>query len=172
MTFPQAILTKLTPLYQSALDTLKRGDKLAPVAFVGSATGEIFPIVNTSSTEEDKDAWASHITRLAGIYNADFVCIMMESWSLLPKYVHLYKDILQKYGSVEASPYKLDVISISIETPEQFWMSQRPIRKVPPSKKRRAFYIPTGDDFQCYTEAAGRFAALLPNSKLVDPTKD
>jgi hypothetical protein len=69
-----------------------------------------------------------------------------------------------------ASPYAQDVISISIETPTSIWMSQRPIRLLPPSKKRRAFDLPAAGDFQRYTEAAGRFSGLLPNSQLIDPT--
>ena len=173
MILPQQYLDTVLPVFQTAQGTLKKGESLLPVAFIASfSTGQTIPLVFSGKSEEEKDGWARHITQIAAIYAADFICGMMESWSLPQKYAHLYKDILEKYGSVGASPYAMDVLSISIETPTAIWMSQRPIRAVPPSKKRRTFDVPGAGDFQRFTEAAGRFTALLPNSQLVDPTRD
>ncbi|MBK8115019.1 MAG: hypothetical protein IPK44_10975 [Candidatus Accumulibacter sp.] len=171
MILPQQYLDAVSPFFRTALDTLKKGERLHPAAFLGSfSTGQTIPIVFSGNSDDEKDGWAYHIKQLAAIYAADYICVLMESWSLPQKHAHLYKDILHKYGSVGASPYAQDVISISIETPTSIWMSQRPIRLLPPSKKRRAFDLPAAGDFQRYTEAAGRFSGLLPNSQLIDPT--
>jgi hypothetical protein len=58
-----------------------------------------------------------------------------------------------------ASPYRIDVMSLTLETRHGLWVAQVPIKPKGVSKKKRTFGTPT---FQHFTEAEGRFVDLLP----------
>jgi hypothetical protein len=176
VSLPEQYFRVLEPVLRVAQENLKRDGKLAMAAFVGNlSTGQTVPLVYTGDgSEESKDGFAHHISMTAGAFAADFIVVLMESWSLAPRYVHLHRDLMKKYGSLAACPasYRAEVLSISVESPTALWMSQRPIKSVPPSKKRKTFDLPGPDDFQKFTEAAGRLTGLLPNSQLIDPTQE
>lgn len=175
MTLPEPYHRMLEPILETARANLKRDGKLAMAAFVGSvSTQQVIPIVYTGDgSDESKDGFAHHISTVAGAVAGDFIALLMESWSLAPRYVHLHRDLVEKYGSLANCPpsYRAEVISISVESPTALWMAQQPLRPMPPSKKRKTFDLPAPGDFKKFTEASGRFTALLPNSQLIDPSR-
>ena len=67
--------------------------------------------------------------------------------------------ILDKYGSIGASPYAVDVVSLALETRHGVWMAEVPIKPKGISKKKRTIGSP---EFRHFTEIAGRFVNLLP----------
>ena len=67
--------------------------------------------------------------------------------------------ILDKYGSIGASPYAVDVVSMSLETRHGVWMAEVLVKPKGISKKKRTIDTP---EFRHFTEAGGRFVNLLP----------
>ena len=66
--------------------------------------------------------------------------------------------ILDKYGSIGASPYRVDVASFGLETRYGVWMSQCEIKPKGISKKKRTIGTPA---FQYFKEVDGRYTHLL-----------
>lgn len=71
-----------------------------------------------------------------------------------------YEEIIERYGSVGASPYKIDTANFMLETRYGVWGAQVPLKFKAPSKKRRTFAAPAALIFMDGIE--GRFAGLLP----------
>ncbi len=62
MILPQQYLDAVSPFFRTALDTLKKGERLHPAAFLGSfSTGQTIPIVFSGNSDDEKDGWAYHI---------------------------------------------------------------------------------------------------------------
>ena len=98
--------------------------------------------------------------RLAAMeLDADFVAVIMEAWSLPEDKARNYQAILDRYGSIAASPYRIDIVTISVETRHGLWLAQMPIKPKGVSKKRRTFGEP---NYRLFSEAEGRFVGLLP----------
>lgn len=168
-----SLLATISPALEAVQGNLKKDGKLVPVAFLISAEAGLVPITFTGHTDEQKDGWAHQISMAAGAFKATAICIAMESWSLKRQYVHIHEDIRRKWGSLGAAPesYRLDVVSLSIETPDELWVAQCPIRPLGISKRKKTFDL-AGTQWQRFTEAAGRFTGLLPGSKLVNPQQE
>ena len=83
----------------------------------------------------------------------------MEAWGLPPEKVAKYQAILDRYGSIAASPYAVDLVSFALETRHGSWVAQVPVKPKGISKRKKTFGKP---HFQFFTETAGRFAELLP----------
>ena len=64
------------------------------------------------------------------------------------------------YGSISASPYKIDTANFMLETRYGVWGAQVLLKFKAPSKKRRTFAAPVALIFMDGVE--GRFAGLLP----------
>jgi hypothetical protein len=157
---PNAYLDIITPLIDAAREILERGETLSPFAFVGNlTTGETFPVLLSTASEEEKDQAAAMIRHLAELYQADFIFMITEAWSLPPNKVERYREIIEEYGSIGGSPYRVDVASFALETRHGLWVTQIPIKPKGLSKIKRTFGQP---DFQHFTEAQGRFVDLLP----------
>jgi hypothetical protein len=45
---------------------------------------------------------------------ADFIFMIMEAWSLRKDKLHHREEIMERYGSIGASPYKIDIVSFSL----------------------------------------------------------
>lgn len=82
----------------------------------------------------------------------------MEAWSLRKDKMAQMDTILDKYGSIGASPYRVDVASFGLETRYGVWMAQCEIRRKGISKKKRTIGMPA---FQYFKEVEGRFTHLL-----------
>ncbi len=157
---PDAYLKIIEPLIATARGFLENGEKLAPMAFVGSfAAGNAIPVLLDAGSEAAKDKSALGIKLAAEHTAADFIFMLMEAWSLRKDKMHLMEKIYEKYGSIGASPYAVDIVSMTLETRHGVWVAQVPIKPKGISKKRRTFSAP---EFCHFKESAGRFSHLLP----------
>lgn len=147
------------PLIDKAKFYLEAGEKLQPFAFVGNLTTKrIIPVMIQPESGEDKDRSARELQRSAMVLEADFVFTIMEAWSLRPDKVSQVDSIMDKYGSIGASPYAIDVCTFSLETRRGLWVAQPPIKPKGISKKKRTIQ---SVEFRYYTEAEGRFMQML-----------
>lgn len=158
---PKAYMDIILPLIDKARDFLEAGDKLQALAFVCNlTTRQIIPVLIQPGSGEDKDKSAREIQSSALVLEADFVFTIMEAWSLRSDKVSQMDKILDKYGSVGASPYAVDVCTFMLETRRGVWVAQPQIKPKGISKRKRTIGTV---EFRYYTEVEGRFAHLLPN---------
>lgn len=157
---PDAYRSIVSTLIVTARRILERGESLTPFAFVGNlTTNETFPVNLNAGSDEQKDDAAYLVRRLADLHQADFVFLVMEAWSLPTKKMGRLDEILDRYGSIGASPHRIDVVSFALETRHGIWSAMTPIKPKGVSKKKRTFGTPI---FRHFTEAEGRFVDLLP----------
>jgi hypothetical protein len=157
---PAAYLQIVNPLVNQARALVEQGETLEALAFVGNlTTRQIATVAMNPGSEQAKDAAAQRIRETAEAHDADFVFIVMEAWSLPPNKIKRMHEIVERFGSIGASPYRVDIVSFSLETRYGIWVAQLPLRPKAGSKKKRTFGKP---EFRLFTEAEGRFAALLP----------
>ncbi len=155
MDIPKNYLEVIEPLIAKARGFVEGGEKLAPIAFVGNfTTKQILPvIINT------KDRSALAIQTTAAQLEADFVFTVMEAWGLPKDKIDRYQAILDRYGSIGNSPYKVDTASFTLETSYGIWGAQELLKPKGYSKKKRTFGQLT---FRHMDGAEGRFVGLLP----------
>ena len=159
-TIPTAYRTIIDPLIAVARGIVEQGERLVPVAFVGNlSTRQTHQVMMNADSEQAKDDSAYLIRQLAAIHEADFVFVIMDAWGLPQDKVSRYQEIMERYGSIGGSPYRIDVVSFSLETHHGLWMAQAPAKPKGVSKKRRTFDEP---QFHYSTEVQGRFVDLLP----------
>ena len=157
---PQAYMDIISSLIDKARGFLEAGDKLQAIAFVGNlTTKQIIPVMIQPGSGDDKDQSARMIQSAASALDADFVFTVMEAWSLRPDKVRQMDAILDKYGSIGASPYAVDVCSLMLETRRGVWVAQPLIKPKGISKKKRTIGV---IEFRYFTEVKGRFTHLLP----------
>ena len=159
-TIPENYWKIIAPLIATARGFLEKGESLSPFAFVGSFSSDTcIPVLFQSSSAEAKDRSALAIKKAADHLDADFIFILMEAWSLRKDKVLQMDAILDKYGSIGASPYAVDIVSMALETRHGVWMAEVPIKPKGISKKKRTIGTP---EFRHFTEFQGRFVNLLP----------
>ena len=128
-TIPEDYWKTIAPLIAAAKGILEKGEPLAPIAFVGSfATSACISVLLESSSADAKDRSAMAVAAAASKVEADFIFVMMEAWSLRKDKMSQMDAILRKYGSIGASPYAVDVVSMSLETRYGVWMAEAPIK--------------------------------------------
>lgn len=160
---PAAYLEILDPLVNHARALVEQGETLEALAFVGNlTTRQLVTVAMNPGSEQAKDAEAQRIREAAQEYDADFVFIVMEAWSLPPKKISRIDAIVERYGSIGASPYRVDVVAFSLETRYGIWVAQVTLRPKAGSKGKRTFGKP---EFRLFTETEGRFVALLPDKR-------
>lgn len=156
-------MTIVGPLIEKAREYLEAGEKLQSIAFVGNLTTKRFaPVIIDPESDPTKDQSARLIQSSALALEADFVLTIMEAWSLRADKVPQMDAILDKYGSLGASPYGVDVCLISLETRRGVWLAQPQIKPKGHSKKKRTIGT---IDFRYYTDVRGRFTHLLPEKE-------
>lgn len=166
---PENYLKVILPLVDVARSILERGEALAPMAFVGNfATNDVQPVMMNSSSISAKDDTARAIKAVAHAINADFVFMIVEAWSLRPDKIKKADEILDKYGSIGASPYAIDITSFTLETRYGTWVAQCPIKPKGISKKKKTISTP---EFRHFKEIQGRFVDLLPAKDLGEPAE-
>ena len=157
---PASYWNVIEPLIGAARGFLEEGRELPPFAYVGNfETGVAVQVLIEAKNEEAKDRSAKEIWLLAEQHQADFIFVIMEAWSLRPDKLHMIDEIYDRYGSIGASPYGIEVVSFSLETRHGVWVAQCPIKPKGYSKKKRTIGEP---GFRLFTEAQGRFVDLLP----------
>ena len=164
---PQAYMDIISSLIDKARELLEAGEKLQAFAFVGNlTTKEVTPVMIQPGSGEDKDQSARMIQSAASALDADFVFAIMEAWSLRPSKIPQMDAILDKYGSIGASPYAIDVCSLTLETRRGIWVAQPQIKPKGISKKKRTIGVV---EFRYFTEVEGRFMHLLPMKEDDEP---
>ena len=114
---PQSYMDIISSLIDKARGFLEAGEKLQAFAFVGNlTTKEVIPVMIHPESVVDKDQSARMIKSAALALDADFVFAIMEAWTLRPNKIPQMNAILDKYGSIGASPYAIDTCSFSLET--------------------------------------------------------
>ena len=162
MQLPQAYLDIVLPLIDKARGFLENGEELQPIAFIGNhATKRVVPVLIDTRSAESKDNAAELIKVAAEQTQADFVFTVMEAWGLPRDKMPRYQEILDKSGSVGASPYKIDTAAFMLETRYGVWGCQAPLKPKGHSKKKRTFG-PVELKFMDGVE--GRFVGLLPQT--------
>ena len=159
---PQAYMDIIGPMIDKARRVLEAGEKLQPMAFVGNlTTKQVVPVMVQTGSSEGKDQSARTIqsAALALALEADFVFAIMEAWTLRPDKMRQMNAILDKYGSISASPYAIDTCALTLETRHGLWVAQPQIKSKGISKKKRTIGVV---EFRYFTEVEGRFAHLLP----------
>jgi hypothetical protein len=156
---PSAYREVIGPLIARAREFLEAREPLVPFAFVGNfTTGQMVPVPLGTGDDRSKGAAADGIRRAAAAPQADFVFMVMESWGLPPDKIRRVDEIRGRYGSIGASPYRIDMVSFSLETRHGMWFAQAPLKRKGASKKRRTFGLV---EFRHYDDVEGRFADLL-----------
>ena len=159
---PGGYLEDIMPLIGTARSILERGEPLAAITFVGNfATKDVQPVLMDSRSTQSKDSTATAIRNIAHAIKADFVFMIVEAWSLRPDKIRKAEEILDKYGSIGASPYAIDIVSFTLETRYGTWVAQCPIKPLGFSKKKRTIAKP---EFRLFKEIQGRFTDLLPET--------
>lgn len=157
---PGRYLAIIEPLIDTARGILERGESLVPFAFVGNLTQRrTDSVMLDTGSDATKDRSAELIKELAHRNQADFVFVIMDAWSLPADKLSRLDEILERYGSIGASPYRIDVIAFSLETRYGIWVAQVPVQAKSAPSNARTFGQPV---FQHFTEAQGRFVDLLP----------
>jgi hypothetical protein len=157
---PSSYRNLIDPLIDAARGFVEDGETLAPFAFVANLSGGgAFPVLLETGSEEEKDNSARAVKQLAERHQADFVFTIMEAWSLPPDRIDEFDAIIGRYGSIGESPYRLDVVSLALETRHGIWVAQVPIEPLAAVNGGRTFGEP---HFLHFTSAEGRFAELLP----------
>ena len=160
---PDSYLDVITPLIGTARSILEKGESLAAITFVGNfATKDVQPVLMDSRSAQSKDATATAIRSIAHAIKADFVFMIVEAWSLRPDKIKKADEILDKYGSIGASPYAIDIVSFTLETRYGTWVAQCPIKPLGHSKMKKTIATPA---FRLFKEVQGRFTDLLPEKE-------
>ena len=148
---PQAYMDIISSLIDKARGFLEAGEKLQAFAFVGNlTTKEIIPVMIHPES----------------VVDADFVFAIMEAWALRPNKIPQMNAILDKYGSIGASPYAIDTCSFTLETRHGVWAAQPQIKPKGISKKKRTIGVV---EFRYFKEVEGRFMHLLPKKEDDEP---
>jgi hypothetical protein len=159
-TIPEDYWKIIWPLIVAARGFLEKGEALSPFAFVGSFSSHMcIPVLLQPSSIEAKDRSALAIQAAAQSIQADFIFTLMEAWSLRKDKISQFDAIIEQYGSIGASPYAVDIVSMALETRHGVWLAEVPIQPKGISKKKRTIGEP---EFRHFTEAQGRFVNLLP----------
>ncbi len=160
---PQAYMDIISTLIDKARGFLEAGEKLQAMAFVGNlTTGRVIPVMIQPGNSEDKDQSARAIQSAALVSEADFVFAIMEAWTLRSDKISKMDAILDRYGSIGASPYAIDTCSLVLETKRGLWVAQPQIKPKGISKIKRTLGVV---EFRYFTEVEGRFARLLPKKE-------
>ncbi len=160
MQLPKAYSELVDPLIDIARGILEQGESLQPVAFVGNFTQRrVVPLMLDTSSDEAKQLSVRTIRQAAKGNDADFVALVMESWGLPTDMMPRYEEVIAEYGSIGASPFRQDAVTITIETRHGVWLAQLELKPVEGSSQGRTFDTPV---FQLAGEVAGRFTGLLP----------
>ena len=165
---PNAYRQIIDPLIDTARGFVEAGESLAAIAFVGNlSTRQTLAVPIDTATPETKDRAATLIRQVANEYAADFVFTVMEAWTLPPRLAPRFEEVIKRYGSIGASPHRVDSVAFTLETRHGLWIAQGPLKPKAHSKRRKTFDPPKFDHMP---EVEGRFSHLLPNKDDAEPT--
>lgn len=156
---PNAYLEMVEIAVDATRSAMEIGLPVVTHAVVGNTkTGKIYPIFYSPMSDADKDAAAHAIQMIAAMEEANFILQVSESWRLRSDKAQQFEEICQRYGSIGASPFAIDICSFVVETREGTWIAYPEIRRKGKSNNKRTF----GNVKFMRNEVEGRFANLLP----------
>lgn len=157
---PAAYRGIIEPLIAMAREILERGEELAPFAFVGNlTTREVVSVLLNTESAEEKAASAALVHEVAQRIAADFVFVILDAWGLPAVQADRYPEILARYGSIGDSPYRIDLVSFTLEARHGLWAAQVAVEPKDGPTDERTFGVPR---FELFPEPEGRFVDLLP----------
>jgi hypothetical protein len=160
MELPASYRDVIEPLIANARTALEEGQSLKPTTFVGNFATQETGFVEWSTGDADaKDQTAFAIRMSAVELDADFVLSISESCSLARDKANRYAEIMEKYGSIKASPYWVDVLLFTLETRYGTWVGSGYPKPKGLSKKKRTFGEVV---LERVNSMEGRFGKLLP----------
>ena len=160
---PTAYREVIDPLIAVARQIVEGGEPLVPVAFAGNLESRhMQQVMLRASSTQAKDESAELVRRLAQEIDADFVFIIMDAWGLPPEKISRYDEILEEYGSIGASPDRIDIVAFTLETRHGTWVAQSEVKDGPPGGSEQTFDDPK---LLLVPGAEGRFTGLLPEKE-------
>lgn len=156
---PPPYVRRIATLVRCVREDLQAGGRVSACALVGRLDGqalEALPI--DSHSAQAKEMSGARIRACAAQMQADFVLTLMEAWALDAAHAHEYETIMQRYGSIGASPDAQDIVAFMLETPQGSWSAQARVRALADGVGR-TFDEP---QFVWVEHAEGRFVGLLP----------
>lgn len=160
---PKQYLEAVEPLIVQARLMIEAGAELAPFAFVGRfVERQIVPVLLDTRGNSAKDSSVAAVQRVAAELQADFVFTLTESWGLGPEHIFDYRRILTQYGSIAASPYRIELVSFMLETRYGLWGAQARVKSQGKRAKAKRSFGPV--QWQRFDGAEGRFVGLLPEA--------
>lgn len=142
-----------------AREILESGEDLLPVVFLGKdgVAPVTLPMLMSSTEAKDRSVYA--VRKTAQVVQATYAIMLSEAWGLDHSLFseEEIKRIAESREGIANHPNRLDLIMITLETPDGFWFAQAPIKSL--GKGARSF-----DDFEFIflTKAEGRFTSFLP----------
>ena len=109
----------------------------------------------------EKNATAFAIKSIAKMKDADYIFTLVESWTLQEGKSEMRDEIIKQFGSIGASPYAVDTVSMVLETSKGDWFANLPILPKDGTSKTRTFGIPVFEELR----AKGRLINLLPGKE-------
>ena len=160
---PEAYMYIINALFEATRFAMKNGCPFMPNAYtVNSSTKTVISISMLFEKEANKGGLINSIKKAAETNHADFILIAAKAWTLDPDNSHRYEEIVKRYGSIAASPYAVDAISITLETYQGYWAAVEPTKYLDKEKNILTFETP---DFEFLNAAGGNFSNLLPQMR-------
>jgi hypothetical protein len=156
-TIPEECLQAIKAIVSVARGYLSEGETLSAMAFLGRFGLPFFPV---PTDMKHKDQSAKLVTELCKQIRADYVIMISEVWALSGKVPNEEMErIAATRESIAEHPDREDIVMISLETYQGYWLGRSPIKSL--GGKKRGF-----DDiqFEMAKEIEGRFASFLPRS--------
>jgi len=160
MELPTSYREVIEPLIAKARATLEAGQSLKPVTYIGNfATQEMRFVEWSTGDANAKDQTAYAIRMSAVEVDADFVLSISESWTIARDKANRHAKIIEQYGSIESSPYRVDALLFTLETRYGTWAGSGYPKPKGLSKKKRTFGEVVLERLK---SMEGRFGRLLP----------
>lgn len=160
MNVPEKYQATIEFIISTARGFMAEGKELQAFVFLGKAGAPLLPCPMNMKDGQTKDISAMVVREIAREGKAEFAIMISEAWGLDHTKVSMeeIKEYYESHGGISEHPNRIDVVMITLEAPEGFWIAQAPIKS---SGEAREFGDP---DFAFMTRAEGRFACFLPQS--------
>jgi hypothetical protein len=156
---PQMYHEFLLHFTQKAIAQLQAHGSAQNQILIGNTTTRRLVTVEPDvSSDEAKDTTSWRVKGLVMMEDADFVITIFDSWVLDEKHAVNADQIMQQYGSIGASPYKISALTVGLETAQGIWMG---ICHIKDSKKSSLKAATADFELKKMDSSNGRFAGFL-----------
>lgn len=158
MDIPEKYQAEIEVIISMAREFLSEGRELQAFVFLGKPSCSLLPCPMNMSSGSAKDMSAAMVRELAKVLRAEYAIMISEAWALdhTKTSMEEAKRIASSGRSIANHPDCTDVVMITLETLEGFWIAQTTIK---PTGKGRGFDDPC---FNFMAGREGRFASFLP----------